>query len=244
GRIVINSPDTIIPATIKNLNTELSLSLIDKSTSINLDHFSLTTEDPDIQLKQLSLVFVMNEEMAELDQFVLETAQNRITGSAQYQMEPEERGTAQLKTGRLQVEEFSFFMPDINIQASPTVTIEGDLKQDSVTVVLHLEDGNQSVTATAFSDNITEFLFRDTTAILKYTLQTTLKNINPGYWTGNPDIDYIINGYLNIRGHGIDPKSANIIVHANFDESKIEDQNVSNILARLELDSGNLWGEV
>lgn len=244
GRINISSPDTIIPAYINNLNTELSLIMADNSTTVNLDHFSLITEDPDIHLKQLSLVFEMDEEKAELGQFVLETAQNIIEGSAQYQMGPIESGSAQFKTGRLQIEEFAYFLPDINIQAAPIITLKGDMKQDSVTVAINLEDKNQSISATVFSDNITEFLFRDTTAILNYTLQTTLKNIDPGYWSGNPDIDYVINGNLNIRGHGIDPKEANIIVHANLDESTIEDQNFSNISANLELNKGNLWGVI
>jgi translocation and assembly module TamB len=244
GRIRINSPDTIIPQQIKNLNTKLSLYYSEERQSAEIENFSFETENPDFRLNRLALNFSMDEEQAELTDFILRTAQNRISGQAQYQAKPDQNGSARFETDELHLEEFSYFLPGITIPAKPVITINGELMQDSVFITLNLEDGNQTIAADISSGNLVEYLFIDTTAILSYKLNTRFKNIDPGYWTGNPDLDYMLNGNLDVSGRGIEPETADIILHAVLNESTIEDQRLNNVTADLELRSGNLNGVV
>ncbi|MFW6289993.1 MAG: translocation/assembly module TamB domain-containing protein [Mariniphaga sp.] len=244
GHIRINSPDTIIPQHIRNLNTNLSLYYSEDRKSAEIGNFTLTTENPDLQLNQFSLDFDMNGQQAELSEFILRTAQNRITVQAQYQAEPVQKGSARLETDELRLEEFAPFLPGLTIPATPFVTLEGELEQDTVTLDLDLEDGRQTIAATVASGNLMEYLFRDTSAVLNYRLNSTFSNIVPGHWTGNQDLDYLLNGNLFVTGHGTEPSTADVSLVANLNESTIEDQRLKNISADIDLRKGNLEGVV
>ncbi len=244
GHIRINSPDTVIPEQIKNLNTKLSLYYSEERQLAEIENFSLETENPDFQLNRLALNFTMSEEQAELSDFILRTAQNMITGQAQYQAKPDQMGSASFETDELRLEEFSYFLPGITIPAKPVISIHVEMIQDSVFITLNLEDRNQTIAADISSGNLIEYLFIDTTTILSYKLDTRFSNIDPGYWAGNPDLDYLLNGNLKIRGRGIEPETADISLQAALNESTIEDQRLNNVTADLELRSGNLEGVV
>ena len=244
GHILINSPDTIIPQKITNLNAALSLYWSNEKTQAEIDNISLATVNPDIQLNQLSLKFDMNNNKAELEQLVIKTAKNRIEGEAQYHADPVNRGNARFRTEPLYLDEFSFLMSDLKITANPVIDLKGEMLQDSITVVLNVNDNNQEVLATINSGNLIEYFFRDTTALLRYQLETRIKNVNPGYWIGDPEMNYIINGSINARGLGLDPATADIVLRANLNESTIEDQSFSNVAANFALKAGNLSGTI
>ncbi len=244
GQIKINSQDSVIPEQINNLNTKLSLFWSDEKQSVKINNFSLSTVKPDFQLNQLTFLFNMNEEQAELIDFIVSTGQNYIEGQAVYRMKPVQTGSANFKINELHLNEFSYFLPDISINATPEIIISGEMIQDSVAIEMNLKDSDQVINANILTGNLIKYFFRDSTIVPDYMLETEFRNIQPGYWTGNPEIDYLINGNLNARGYGIEPASANIILEANLHESKIENQTFNSVSANLELRAGNLSGTI
>lgn len=244
GRIVINAPDSIIPDAVHNLNAEISLFYSDSLTHVDLSKFNFLTANPHLQLKQLSVLFKMDQKQAELERFHLETAQNRIEGTARYTMAPSGNGTAQFITAPLNTDEFAFLIPGTRLPANPVLTFNGQMQNDTIEADLVLKDKDQTLTARILSGNLMDFIAGDTTIILDYRLTTQLDNIQPAYWTGIPTIDYILNGTFNIRGYGIDPATANVSMQANLEESTIEDQAFNNLQADLILNNGNLNGNL
>ncbi len=244
GHIQIQSPDTVIPDHIRNLNTKLSLYLSEKKQSVEIENFELVTENPDLRLSRLALNFSKNEEQAELSDFILRTAQNRIEGKASFQAKPVKKGSAHFKTDEMNLNEFGYFLQGMTIPANPVITIDGQLVKDSVNVALKMADNNQSIEADISSENLMDFLFGDTTAILSYNVETDFSNVDPGYWTGNPELDYLLNGYLNAEGRGTEPATAVVEVEARLNESTIEGQQINNVSANIALEKGNLSGVV
>jgi translocation and assembly module TamB len=57
GLVRINSPDTVIPEQIRNLNTNLSLEISDEKQSAEIESFMFETKKPDFRLNQLTLNF-------------------------------------------------------------------------------------------------------------------------------------------------------------------------------------------
>ena len=85
--IKIESPDSIIPKQIIDLNTELSLQYSSKSQKITINQFNLRTVTPDLILQQLSFQLTRNLQNIELKDFYQKTAQNKIEGKAGYKPE-------------------------------------------------------------------------------------------------------------------------------------------------------------
>src|SRR5690554_1099978 len=244
GKIKIKSPDTIIPQQINNLNADLSLVYSEDNIAANIRTINLRTNNPDLHLAQLSLNFKMNDSNAELSQFIIQTSNNKIEGHANYSTTPERSGEAFFITDPIHLNEFAFLIPTLTTAANPILALEGSLTNDSVNVALDLSDKNQALEATINSGNLFEYLFVDTTAILRYHLESKVTNINPGYWIGNPELNYLINGNINVRGKDIDPEKAQIYLLVNLFETTIEDQNFSNITADVALQSGDLTGTI
>ena len=244
GYIRIHSPDTIIPEQIKNLNTNLSIYWSEEKVSAVINNFTLVTEKPVLQLNQLTMNFQMNEKQAEISDFILRTAQNRIEGKAQYQENPVQKGNIRLVTDELHLDEFSYFLSGLTIPATPVLTLNGRLEQDSLNISLNMENQNQIIVARVFSDNLLKFLFGDSTIVLNYQLETQFNNIDPGHWTGDPELNYLINGNINASGQGIEPATAHIDLNAKLFETTIEGQSFDNMSANLELQNGNLAGVV
>jgi translocation and assembly module TamB len=109
---------------------------------------------------------------------------------------------------------------------------------------INLEDQNQSVLANISSGNLFSYLQNDTNIVLSYQLSSEFRNIVPAHWTGNPELDYLINGNLEVQGRGIDPESAWLDLQARLNESRIADQSFSDIMADLEFRSGDLSGVI
>jgi translocation and assembly module TamB len=244
GRIAVHSPDTVIPQQIRNLNAELSLYWSEETQRAEVKEFTLATEEPGFELKQLTFNFTGENKNFNLRDFYLQTAQNKIEGRASFQPEPTLQGQAHFETSPLHLREFHYFLPGLETAATPVIVIDGRLEQDSAYIDVELTDRNQSVMVNLASGNLSEFLFSDTETRLNYYLRGNFDEVQLGHWLGNPDFDYFLNGSLSARGEGIDPIDADVAFRASLNESTIENRSFKEIVMDIELRGGNLGGAV
>jgi translocation and assembly module TamB len=243
GHIKISSPDTLIPRQIVNLNTLLSLRWSDTDKLIVMSKFSLQTREPDILLNQLEFELREHDQVIELDDFYLETAQNNLEGSAMYSTSPERKGRASFKTGELHPGEFKYYISGFEMEARPVIRIDAILQNDSVFVETDVTHQNQVIFARLSSPNLYDFLTSGQER-LGYRLNGHLRNINPAHWSGNKELDYLINGKFSATGEGIDPADADVRFIADFHESIIEEKRFSKLEMNVRLNRGNLDGVI
>jgi translocation and assembly module TamB len=241
GHIIISSPDTVIPRQINNLNTQLSLKWSDSEKLIVMNNFSFQTRQPELQLNRLEFRFREHDQVFELNDFYLETAQNQLEGSAMFQMDPDRKGSASFKTGELHPGEFEYYIPVFGMEARPVISIEAILLNDSVYLEAEVAHQNQVFTVDLSSPNLYTFLTTEQ-ARLVYRADGHLKNINPALWSGNKELDYIINGIFSATGEGVDPADADVRFITGLNESTIEERRFSKLDINVRYNRGNLDG--
>jgi translocation and assembly module TamB len=242
GHIKIESPDTLIPQEIRNLNTQLSFSLKEKRQELQLSSFSLVAKNPNVVLEKLSFELSRNPDVINLSGFYLKTAQNQLEGDVKYAESTEKESTASLQSGPLQLNEFEFYLPGISIPVSPMFTLDASMKDGTVQAIIKLEDQNQKIHLDLTSDNLPAFLLNEMDSILHYNLDGTFENIELAHWSGIPELDYLINGKLIATGKGTSLETAVVNLDGDFNDCVIQDKPVEKLLFNLDLDRGDLSG--
>lgn len=243
GHIKISSPDTIFPRQIADLNTLLSIKWSDTDKLVVMNEFNLQARQPGILINQLEFKLREHDQVYELDDFYFETAQNSLEGSAMYSTSPEIKGNASFRTGELHPEEFEYYISGFEMEARPVVHIEAVLQNDSVYVDTDVTHQNQEVFVGLSSPNLYDFLTSGQER-LGYRLNGHLRNINPAHWSGNKELDYLINGNFSATGEGIDPANADVRFIADFHESIIEEKRFNKLEMDIRLNRGNLDGSL
>ncbi len=244
GNIKINALDTVFPRQVQNLNTDLSLRMVGDRQTADLNNFTFSTVNPDFNVNQLNLDFLRDSDHIEVNDFLLKTTENQITGSAEFETEPYKKGKAHFETTALQLAEFKYFIADFNLPAKPVIKIDASLDKDSAYLNVDLKDQAQQIAIDASFANLVEYLTGDSTILLSYDVNGKLDNIELAHWLGDSEMDYYINGKLNTRGHGIEPADASLTFIADFSETVVEDKKFREILVDIDLDHGNLSGIV
>ena len=240
GYISVQSFDTIIPEEIANLNLSLSgFYSVDKQ-QVNISRFDFVTRQPNLTLKELTLAFNKNESHMEVKDFKLVTARNQLVAQAEYEESGGRSGKASIQSEPVNIEEFSFILPDVTLPAHPQIDFNAQLKGDRVEANLRIADEGQEITLNAISENIYRFLIDTTMNDLQYLVNATLKQVDVAHWTGDSQLNYRINGSMQVDGKGISPETAVLDVKGNFYDLRVSDKQ----LAKLNLDLGYNKGNV
>ena len=242
GTIFIDSPDTLIPREINQLRILLSGSYHAEKQSLKMEEFSFNTRQPDVSLKKLVFNVKRDKESIVLKDFVLKTAKNQLEGDADFSEAPGRKGNANFKSAPIQLSEFEFVLPDLQLPATPVFTFEANLANDEVIATIQIEDKDQKLYFDLVSENLYAFVFNPGDTQLKYSVDGTLANIDLAYWLNDPELKYLINGKLKAKGEGIDPATATINLKGDFVDLMVQERPVDKLVMDFDLDHGNLSG--
>lgn len=242
GNVFIQSPDTIIPRKIADLNSEISLRYTSEKQEIQLKSFSFTSLKPQVQLQQLSLQLTRTAQKIVLKDFYIKTALNKLQGEAQYISEPDTMANASLNSDPLQLEEFEFFIPGLQFPATPVFSFDASLKKDSVRATLELQDKDQRININLHSANLLAFIQNQNEVMPQYNVQALFENIDVAYWLGQEELNHVINGNLNINGTGIKPETASAKVDGDFNNCVVQGKKVESLFFNFDLNQGALKG--
>lgn len=238
----IQSFDTLIPEEIKNLNLALSGFYSANNQSVDLKKFNFISREPDLTLKELSLAFSRNESHMQLKDFKLVTARNQLTARAEYQEKDERNGEISFQLQPVNIEEFSFVLPDITLPAHPEIDFNARLKGDQVVATLNISDEGQEVKLNVLSENLYRFLTDTTLKELQYAIEAKIKDVDLAHWTGDKKLDYVVNGDMTIDGSGISPATATAKVKGDFYDLKVTDKWIDKLKIDLGYNKGDLKG--
>ncbi len=242
GNVFIQSPDTLLPRKIADLNTEISLRYTSEEQEVQLKSFSFTSQQPQVQLQQLSLQLTRTAKKIVLKDLYIKTALNKLQGEAQYVNKPDTVANASLNTDPLRLEEFEFFIPGLQFPATPVFSFDASLKKDSVSATIELKDGDQRININAYSSNLLGYIQNQNEVVLQYNVKGLFENIDVAYWLGKKELNHLLNGNLHIIGSGIKPETASAKVDGDFNNCLVQGKKVERLFFNFDLNQGNLKG--
>jgi len=243
GRIKTETPDTLVPQRIENLNTEISAIWTENRQEVQLKSFSFSTQNPDFSLNRLEFLLSKKNQFFELENFKIETAINQINGKAGFSPEKKE-GEANFEIPALDLSEFSYFIPYLKFPATPKIKLQAGMDEKTTRATLMLEDQNQQIILQAASGNLSEFLFSSEETMPAYSLDGRFTNVDLIHWLGIPEIPYTLNGHLSVTGQGINPETAQIALTGELNDRRAMNNQSDKITFDLSLNRGNLAGLV
>ncbi|WP_158862305.1 translocation/assembly module TamB domain-containing protein [Maribellus comscasis] len=244
GNVKIDALDTIVPQRINHMNTKLDLDYSSESQNLMLNNLSFSTSDPTLILEKLSFNAERNSNKIRMEDFYLKTANNKLEASANYVQDTLLDATANIESAPLHLNEFEFFLPGLTLPASPTLNISTSVKKGHLEAKIILADKDQQIALWVNSENFAQFLNNTKTILLQYDVEGTFQNIDLANWLGDPQLDYLVNGRLQIKGKGTDPETAVISLNGDFKDCIIKEKPVDKLTASLHLKNGNLDGKV
>ena len=244
GNIVTETPDTVIPRKITNINSGLALHWKTNDRMAELKEFSFSTGEPDFHLQQLQFILEQDTNNIKLNDLYIRTAKNQIEGNAGFRPVSPETGFANLETSELQLSEFEYFLPTLKIPAKPLIQLNARLEKDSVFIKIEMKDTTQLIIVDAKSVNPFLFLSNNSLKRLPYDIKGEFNNIELSQWIGNPEAEYLINGQLSVIGEGIDPAFANLYLKGDLSDSKIKGKKLEEFLFDLSVNNGLVEGYV
>ncbi len=244
GRMQIQALDSLIPNEVRNINLEADGAYSSKEQTLTLKRFGLQTHSPDFDLRELSFVARRTEENISLNDFHLKTAQNGLDATAKYSLDETKEIFAKMQTEPIAINEFEFLLPHFNLPAHPEISFKANSTQKGVKATLSVRDKNQQVNLDLFSENLLQFINGNDKTALKYKISGNFKNINMAHWIANQGLDHTINGDFNADGKGIDPKTADINLTADFKNCVFAQKPVKRINMKIRMNHGDLSGRI
>ncbi|MDD4109459.1 MAG: hypothetical protein PHH93_12145, partial [Prolixibacteraceae bacterium] len=242
GSIITNAIDSFIPEQIKDFSTKISLNWSPSSKSAQLKELSFSTEKPGLKLEQLKFGVKLESDYFFLSDFYLKTSKNQLQGKAQLETKNMDPGLMEFQSPGIELSEFEYFLPDLKIPATPVTDIKGELENGLLKLNISLVDKNQKIVVNIASDNVTEIFAGKNTENISYNITGKFVNVDLAHWTGNNQLDYVINGELSAKGKGINPETAGIQLEGNLKNSVIAGEKLDTLLFEFGLSNNTLKG--
>lgn len=267
GLIKVASTDTLIPKRIDNLNLSLALYYSEKKQKAHILELNLQTQDPHLLLSDLTANITRNKEEIEIKDLILKTALNQITAQANYSPSPKVSGDITITTQPLHIDEFSYYIPGIELLAYPTFELVAHARNDSLVASIKLnsqtnkeqtkeqtnkeqtkEDSNKSTSNESINldlalANFPAIMFNQADSLIQYKLLGKFSNLNLANWGAAPEMNYLINGEIAAQGIGINPKTLVTKAEGNLKSSIIENYKIDMLGFEMDANKGNIKGE-
>ncbi len=243
GAIKIASTDTIIPKRVDNLNIALSLYYSEKRQTINIQEFNLKTQEPTLWLRDFTANITRKNEAIEIKNLIIKTEYNQITAQGNYSPHPKISGDIIIKSNPLHIDEFSYYIPGIQLLAYPTLQLDAHARNDSLVATIKLDNLKESIDFDLRLANFPAIIYNQIDSILQYKFLGRFFNVNLANWGAAPEMNYLINGDIAAHGSGINPKTLITRVEGNLNNSIIENYRIDLLGFDIDVNKGNIKGE-
>lgn len=241
GLIRINAFEEQIPDEIRDLNIGLSGVYSTAKQQADLSDFRLKAINPDVELVALNLKAEGDTAVISLHDFLLQTAQNKITAKGEYRFSGEEKSRIELETEPLIVDEFKAFLPDeFDFIAKPILNFDVELENKNLKVAASIKDDEQEVDLKVLSYQLLEYLADSMVTPVVLDMALTLNEIDLRYWLNDPEMNYQIDGVLTVVAEGLNPETMRATIDADFGNVVL----YNNPVERLRLQLNHLAGDV
>ncbi|MDD3078316.1 MAG: translocation/assembly module TamB domain-containing protein [Paludibacter sp.] len=245
GNIHINTPDSVLPQQIKNLQIQLSASYNSHKQSLDIKKFSFSTVEPAVILRKLIARIDATDNRIQIRKIDLQTDKNELNINGNYYFDESHESVINVQTAPLALNEFTAFLPEnFNLKINPVINLKANLKNKSLTATLSVQHQRQNIQMKLFSKYLIEH-FTDSTfnTAPTYNLTADLQHVDLRDWTNDKTMYYILNGNLNITGKGLDFQSLNSRIHVNLNNFTAKGIPVKLLNTDINYESGDVSGK-
>lgn len=244
GKIKIDALNQKIPKKISDLFVQINGHYAAEDIALNITEFRFFTENPELELQNLSLGFNLKNGILKLDDFLLKTSRNMLTANAVFDPQFKKPTRFELSANSIDADEFRAFLPDnFTLLAKPDFSLEATIEDEISLISASLTNRQQWIKMQFSSLNISEFIAHTDSVEPDYELQINMQNLNPNEWITLQPLNSVLNGKLNLKGKGREPSTMNTSVNADLSGSVLYAQAFRNLLMGFQLNSGDISGK-
>ena len=243
-KIKVDAMSEILPNNVINLNALFSASYSSNYQKIELHRLNFETEKPDFFLKHLSFHVQRDIEKISLSEFNLRTGNSHVSGSGEYFSKEVERGEGILESDSLDLSEFEFILPAIQIPGRPQIQFKTKYDKDSLLVGLDIREKETEVELNVAISSFSEILNGDKDVEIRYVIDGRIRNFDLRKILNEIDDGYLLTGDFFIVGTGIEPENAIINCRADLSESLIMRHSLSSFDLDATYTGGDIQGKI
>ncbi|HKL71789.1 MAG TPA: translocation/assembly module TamB domain-containing protein [Marinilabiliaceae bacterium] len=201
GNLFIQTPDTIIPKTIENLNLSLSGLYTSKKMMAHVKELSFISQQPHLELKKLQFNIKTDFTQWWVSNFELTTTQNNIKLNGNYGSL--ENFEVLLDWDKVVLEEFNSFIPPLPISASPDLKFSAKSKNKQTLFELVLNSKDESIEIEGEIQQLSNLLQESLRSATLLDLDLSMKGVVPHHWIKMDALPLVINADFDIKGNGL-----------------------------------------
>lgn len=178
GSITIDSRMNTIPQKIKGLNISANGSYSKNKQYYQLQHLFFSTQNPSIELKNLSGECTINNSGIQVDSLLIVTANSDVESKGKF--ENIENNFADLRAGTIDKDELALFIPQLKLLCSPSLKGAFRTSDNSFSAQVELAHKNEIVKIDVSLNDISNLISKKGEA--PYTSTIWVENFNLGNW--------------------------------------------------------------
>ncbi|WP_346859120.1 translocation/assembly module TamB domain-containing protein [uncultured Draconibacterium sp.] len=196
GKLSVSSFSKFIPTKTTDINLRASGEYSDVKTKVRLDTFYLKTENPFVELKNLSGVYTMDKNGIQIDSLRFVAGESNLDFEGEYLSS--ENMNANVTNGKISNKDLAIFLPTFKLLCSPAVNANFETSNDSVFAWAELQHNNQSLRAEFSMDKLSELISQKETVSYSTTLLFT--NFKTKEWIEVAGHSGLLNGNFKLSG--------------------------------------------
>lgn len=245
GFVQINAFEKQIPDEIKDFYIALSGFYSTDKQQLSLSDFRFKTANPALELVALNLTAEGDTSAISLNDLLLRTVRNEISGNGAYHFSTTEKSHFELTTQPIVLDEFKAFLPDsFHFAPKPELNLNVELENKNIHANILIKDNDQTIDFKMLSFQLLEYLSDTAVSPVIFDLALTLEKIDLRYWLDNPKMNYQLGGVLTLVTEGLDPQTMRANVDADFGELVVDNNSIEHLRLKLNYLAGNLNGDV
>ena len=201
GNIFIQTPDTIIPKTIENLNLSLSGLYTSKKMMAHMKEISFISQQPHLELKKLQFNVKTDFSQWWVSNFELTTPQNNIKLNGNYGNL--ENFEILLGWDKVFLDEFKDFIPPLPISATPDLKFSAKAKNKQTLFELILNNNDESIGIEGEIQQLSNLIQDSLRSTAHIDMDLSIKGVEPHHWIKMDALPLVINADFDIKGNGL-----------------------------------------
>ena len=220
GSISIDSPDSLLPAYVGDLQLLLAASYSAKKAEVSLKEFGFYTRQPDFRLHNLSILAQTDFVRHRLEKLDVKTENNHITAEGHWM--DLENFRLKLNWPKVLLDEFAFIVPETGLMAQPQLQLLGDANDGDLQLDFSVDYAGESIRLQGRVPAFQNWLSDSLRHLGNMDLHLSTVALEPQHWLAIDTLPLVLNTSFQIQGNGLSAEARPLKVEGRFLDSRFE----------------------
>ena len=232
----VSSLDTagVIPKKLL-ANLQLAFRFEPEKLKLNLQHFQLQTQSPDVQIKTLTGKMEMENRRLSWSDLRFETNRSRMSGQGEVPLDSLNLAQVQLAFHPLDFADIQPFVSQ-SLYGAPNIqlSLKGGLQQNEVQ--FNVQEAKQRLSLDGWFSNLR--------ANPRYNFQLKIDSVNAATWTGDTTLTSSISGRFSVEGNGFDLKTNQLKLDGHLNDAWYSGYTVKKLQMNIDKQAGSMYARI